>query len=161
MNFYRYDKPLIDLVNQISFSLPKIKHTQGNISNNNYISWSPDNKYLSIAVGDPQSKQDLNPDAFFLLNLKSMQDTLIPIRNKRWIQDFDWSPDSKYIALITSSVYLDKGLINLIFTLFGQPVWHYDIFLEIYSIEGVKLKEYNLFNDFNMGTASIIWSNKK
>jgi hypothetical protein len=76
---------------------------------------------------------------------------------KKYPYDITWSPDSSYIAVLTSTRWLGLWPWELLSAVAGHPVFHITFYLEIYDTAGHRVFDRRVKGGLKNGSGSMVW----
>lgn len=117
--------------------------------------WSPDGNFLAVSTTNaPFSEKPRG-------NISIITLTDMSVNNKyeftREISSIVWSPDSKFVALLTRTTSRGSGFWDFLSSLFGKPIDYHTFYLEIYTLEGEEITEVLVHENLPRAMGRMLW----
>jgi WD40 repeat protein len=118
-----------------------------------HFSWSHDGNYLAIAVSDRHT------DGYYVIDVIDLhKKNFKKIELDKHINALTWSPDSKYLAVVTQTV-VDNPF-NFLLKYFGHGIISYNFYLNIIKCDNNIKEELLLAEKFKYGNYSKVYWEK-
>jgi hypothetical protein len=83
--------------------------------------------------------------------------TILRMALEKYPYDVTWSPDSSYIAVLTSTRFLGVWPWELLAAAAGHPYFHITFYLQIYDTAGNKVVDQRVKGGLKNGSGSMVW----
>jgi hypothetical protein len=119
--------------------------------------FSPNGKYVAASVVGLRPKTAL-PQAFVIFDRQEKRDLAhVALSGEELLRALAWSPDSKRVAVLKSTIRGKVSFKNFLFALSGHSVPYDTYFLDIYDLEGKIVAHTKLIGDLRGSWGEIVW----
>jgi hypothetical protein len=119
--------------------------------------FSPNGKYVAASVVGLRPKTAL-PQAFVIFGRQGKQDLAhVALSGEELLRALAWSPDSKRVAVLKSTIRGKVSFKNFLSALSGHSVPYDTYFLDIYDLEGKIVAHTKLIGDLRGSWGEIVW----
>jgi hypothetical protein len=152
--------PILCVHDMKEYPLPIAEEIIYYSSDNVTSKWSPDGNYLAIPGKVSKTNEEFPyPNAIIIYDIINKNIVSKIFLYARQFYSYDWSPDSKSIAVLSFTYHRDYKPWNLILNILGMPVDHDTEYLEIFNFPNGSRKEYKLVEDMEVPFSFLMWLN--
>lgn len=114
---------------------------------------SPDEKYVLVGYEDPAHSLRRTIKIFETTTGRCLK--AVEYEKEVWIEDFVWSPDSRYLVIIEERERWSKSIVGILGIMSGHPIPLVSYTISVLNVSSGEIKKLPLAKDIKYGVARI------